>query len=80
MPLFYFDIVIRNDVSRDDEGSLCEDLNAVRREAIALLPQLARDELPDGDSASFSALVRDADNQPVLQAELTLSTRWFVSR
>jgi hypothetical protein len=57
---------------RDEIGYEFESEQAAKTAAIDALPDMARDELPDGDARSFSAIVRDQRGRPVLQASLTL--------
>ena len=76
MPIFYFDIYDNGQLSRDDHGFDLETVGEARAQAIALLPNLARDELPDGEHHSFVCVVRDAGDAPLYRASLTFEGRW----
>ena len=76
MPRFYFDIDDGIQRTRDDEGTVLPDLETVRREAISVLPDLAREELPDGDNHIFSCNVRDESGAVIFTASLSLKAEW----
>ena len=50
MPLYYFHIYQRGTLIRDEEGSVCSDLVAARREAKDSAADLARQALARGES------------------------------
>jgi hypothetical protein len=68
MPRFYFDISDGSEIGRDDEGLEFPSLEAARSAALATLGEIARDELPDGDSRDFRISIRDESGQPLLLA------------
>ena len=72
MPRFYIDTSDQSVFCRDDQGKEYPDLDAARSAAVTVLPDMARDELPDGDARTFLAIVRDADGRLLLQAGLSL--------
>ena len=72
MPHFFIDTSDQDRFVRDETGYEFEDVEAAKRAAVSALPDMARDELPDGDARTFMALVRGADGGPLLQASLTL--------
>src|SRR5690348_6632226 len=72
MPRFYFDIDDGKRRTSDAEGLECRDLRIVRNTAIAILPDVARDELPDGDRRVFVCKARDEGGTVVFIATLTL--------
>ena len=76
MPTFYFDISDGDEQVRDDLGIELSDVQAARRQAISVLPDIARDELPDGDRREFRAVVRDASGKTVFKAKLSLVAEW----
>jgi hypothetical protein len=49
MPLYYFHIYQDGDLIRDEEGSICPDLAAAKREAAASATDLARQALAGGE-------------------------------
>ena len=87
MPRFFFDLrAPRSDVplgglplgdaslGDDDAGMELEHAEAVRREAVMLLVEIAKDVLPDaGDRHEIAVHVRDEQRRPVLRARLTLA-------
>ena len=40
---------------------------------------MARDELPDGDSRTFIAIVRDEDGRTLVQATMSFSVTWMTN-
>lgn len=77
MRRYFFDIDDGTGLLADLEGVECDGLDDVRFKAIDVLPDVAREELPDGDDHRFLVRVRDAGGRPVLVATLTLETRWL---
>ncbi len=77
MPRYFFDICNNEKQVRDDSGTLLSDVHEARRAAIGILPNIARDELPDGDQHILSAIVRDEAGNIILRATLTLAAEWL---
>ena len=78
MPRYVFDIHDLNGPERDNVGTELPDLTAARREAMRLLPNIARDEVPrDGDHQSFVVLVTDENGRPVYSATLSYTGLWL---
>jgi hypothetical protein len=78
MPRYFFDVDDGEGAFRDTTGTSIKSLEAVRAEAIALLPNIARDELPDGrDDRRFAVRVRDRQGHYIFEASLTLAARWL---
>ena len=77
MPTFYFDISDGNRRIQDDEGTELSDIHAARNQAICVLPDIARDELPDGNHREFSSVVRDASGKIIFKATLSLAAEWI---
>ena len=78
MPRYFFDLHTDKGVERDDSGSELADMKQVR-EAQRLLPDLAREEIPeDGDRRSFTVLVTDEDGHPVYSATLHYAGLWLL--
>ena len=75
MPRFFIDTSNQNSFVRYEEGHDCADLEAAKRLAIDALPDMAREELPDGDDRTFLAVVRDETGRTCLQCTLHLSVR-----
>ncbi len=72
MPRFYFDTDNGGSAIRDDEGIECENLEAAVDEAAKVLPDMARDVLPDGDRRAFVVTVRDESGKAVYRFTLSL--------
>jgi len=77
MSRYYFDLFTADETTRDDHGQELSSLEHLRREAIQLLPDIARDELPGSDEDRFIVKVRDADGRYVFEATLTVYARWL---
>ena len=57
---------------RDEDGHDLPDVKAARLAVLDVLPDMARDKLPDGDSRTFSATAWDDQENIVYVATLTL--------
>ena len=60
----------------DDEGQDLADAEAARKIALAALPDMARDKMPNGDHRTFCASVRDQTGVVIYEASLTLVGTW----
>ena len=72
MPRFFFDTYDGELFASDQEGQELADLEAAKAVAQEELPQMAWDELPDGDQRTFIVSVRDEAGHVVLRAALSL--------
>lgn len=79
MPLFYFDTNDGDRFCNDDEGQDLPDAQAARRLALATLPGMADDRMPDGDARTFSVHVRDTQGTPIYAVELVLRGEWLTA-
>ena len=70
MPIFYFDIYDNGEFLPDEEGVVCADLEAVKREATRALAEMAVGRLPGRERYLLSIQVRDPDRQAILQTSL----------
>lgn len=78
MPRFFFD-VHDGRIDRDEEGVLCDDLQAAALEAKLLLPEIARHEVPkDGERQTVTVLVTDEEGHPVYSAALCFVGTWLL--
>ncbi|MEA1835273.1 hypothetical protein U8607_24685 [Methylobacterium durans] len=78
MPRYFFDVHIDREVQRDDIGTELPALEDVRKAAQELLPDIARDEIPeDGDQRAIVVLVTDENGRPVYSASLNYSGLWL---
>ncbi|RYC32396.1 hypothetical protein D3273_08370 [Lichenibacterium minor] len=73
MPLYYIDLYDNEVLARDEFGLELDSLYEAREQAIALLPDMARHGLPDGDSHDYTAVVRCHEGR--VRYEVTLSLR-----
>jgi hypothetical protein len=76
MPRFFFDIDDGERQSRDREGTEMRSPEEARRAAIGILPDIAREELPDGNRRTFVCRVRDQSDALIFTATLSLDARW----
>jgi hypothetical protein len=71
VPRYFFDMH-DGEFHRDDEGSEHADFEAARTEAMVILPEVARWEIPkDGDHRLFTVSVRDESGTIVYTGTLT---------
>lgn len=78
MPRFYIDSSDGAVPIIDNEGSEYPDAQAARKAALSLLPDMARDEMPDGDERTFSVSVRNNSGRAIYSARLALKGRWHI--
>ncbi|MCJ2069195.1 hypothetical protein MKK75_10325 [Methylobacterium sp. J-030] len=80
MARYFFDVIDGRTIS-DEAGIDLPDLAAVRREAVRLLPEIARDEIHkyDCDAQTLALMVRDEAGQPVYIANLSYAGIWLRS-
>lgn len=76
MPRYFFDIDDGTRKTRDEQGLELENAEAARRAAIAVLPDLAREELPDGNQRVFICQARSTDGTVIFVATLSLIAQW----
>lgn len=72
MPRYYIDTSDQDVFCRDEEGGEYLNLDTAKAAAVSALPDMARDQLPDGDARTFTAVIRDQHQTPILLASLTL--------
>lgn len=74
MTLFFFDIAVNDDVTRDDIGLDYEDLADVRRAARSTIGELAQEYFAvSSDQTRLAVTVRNADGLVVTNAEAWLN-------
>ncbi len=76
MTSFFFDIDDGERQDHDDVGQELPDLKAARKAAIDVLPDIARDVLPDGDRRDFVTVIRTESDEVVFRAKLSLVAEW----
>jgi hypothetical protein len=80
MPRYYFDVSDGDKFTRDDEGLEMGDLIEASKAAVAALPEIARDVLPDGDHRDIIVQVRDQTGEVLIRSKLTLDVEWLGER
>ena len=78
MSRYFFDIHDGHDFARDEEGNLCDTLKELSFRAVDVLPDIVREELPDGPRRTFSIKARDETGAYVFRATLTLASAWIL--
>ena len=64
---------------KGDGGQELTSSHAARLAALAALPDMAHDKLPNGDHRTFTSTVRDETGREIYAATLTLVGEWKVS-
>lgn len=78
MARYFFDIHDGQVLRRDAIGTECQGGEAVRREAMHTLPEIAKSTIPtDGDRQAFTVSVRNDANVTVYTATLTFAGLWM---
>jgi hypothetical protein len=72
MPRFFFDIHDGEAFTPDRQGVELDDLAAAKEEAKRTLPEIAKDEMPDGDRGDFTVDVKNGAGQIVWRVTLSL--------
>lgn len=68
---FFFDIIEDDRQTRDEHGIDLERLDEAFEQAVIILPDMARDELPDGKQHTFVCEIRDEAGYHVYRGTLT---------
>ncbi|GJE29110.1 DUF6894 family protein [Methylobacterium organophilum] len=76
MPRYFVDTSDDDLFVEDEEGQELAGVNDARRLALSVLPDMAREKMPNGDRRSFLAIVRDEGGRVVYRATLTLRGEW----
>ncbi len=76
MPRYYFDVDDGERLSHDQEGTDLASREEARREAIGILPDIAREVLPDGNDRTFTSRLRDENGEVIFIATLSLKAVW----
>lgn len=77
MPRYYFDIDDGYRAVEDDTGQDLRDRQAARDMAIASLPPIAGDVMPNGNRHCVTVLVRNETERPIFRATLELVAEWL---
>lgn len=78
MPHYYFDTKNGTGLIRDEVGYDLPDHAAARAHGLDCLPDMAGDEIPDGDLHAFTVIVRNGDRQVIYVATLNLVGTWLM--
>jgi len=78
MPRYFIDTDDGDTLSLDEEGEEFDNLRHARDVAIASLPALADEKLPDGENRIFRAIVSDETRVTQYVATLTYRGEWKV--
>ena len=70
MPRYFFDIYSDGKLAADEFGLELDSFDEARDQAISILPDIARDELPDGERHDFVCEGRAAEGQTIYRAML----------
>ena len=74
---YFFDVDDGSGLVKDEIGLDCSSLRDVRAEAIRVLPDIAREVMPDGDRRTLRTIVRDQNGQEIFEASLALEAHWL---
>ena len=69
---FFFDTCDGETFTRDEDGVVLDDLEQARDGAVLVLPDIARETLPERDRRDYVVEVRDEAGRKVWRARLTL--------
>lgn len=76
MPRYFVDSSDGLTAYVDRDGFIARDKLAARKTALAGLPDMARDAVPDKDSQRFVIRLRDSKGEVIYSATLTLAGAW----
>jgi hypothetical protein len=74
---YFFDIDDGERKNSDQEGLDLPNREAARQQAVGILPDIAREVLPDGDRRTFVCRVRDGAGKAIFEARLELIAGWL---
>lgn len=77
MPRYFIDTDDGDRKISDTEGYQFSNDQEARNAAIAHLPDIAGDVLPDGDSRTMSVVLRDEQKRAIFKAVLQLQGEWL---
>lgn len=78
MPRYFFDTIQDGVATLDSMGLELQTLDAVRDQAVASLPLMALDALPDGDRHEFAVEVRDEQGHKIFRTSLSCRSDWLL--
>ena len=71
MPWFFFDVRDCKGLHHDEHGEQFDSFEEAREQCQALLPDIAREELPDGELHTITCNVRDEADRVVYRGRIT---------
>jgi hypothetical protein len=78
MPKYFFDVYDGVQHFRDEEGGELPDRYAARKEALMVIPNIARDRSPlEGSRRDFIVDVRSETGKVFFTVTLSLAARWL---
>ncbi|MBZ9848902.1 hypothetical protein LB565_13015 [Mesorhizobium sp. CA14] len=77
MQRFYFDLYNAEHSQEDTEGQLFASRERAGMEALRILHDVARDEMPGGKHLTITVKVRDEKRDQIFEASLTLDSAWM---
>lgn len=79
MPKYFIDTDDGDLHIKDEEGLEFFDLEAARDAAQQVLPDMARQKMPDGEQRDFRAVLRDEHGLVLYIVTLSLKGEWYVT-
>jgi len=76
MKRYYFDLYNSDGLVADETGEFFESRDRARAEALRILHDVARDEMPDRDLVKITVKMRDEAGTEAFEASLTLNAAW----
>jgi hypothetical protein len=76
MNRYFFDVYNSDGQVLDQEGQLLETRDRARSEAVRILHDIARDEMPDSDLVKITVKVRSDNGAQLFEASLILTSGW----
>jgi hypothetical protein len=76
MERFYFDLYNADHSQEDAEGQLFPSRESAGMEALRILHDVARDEMPGGRHLNIIVKVLDEKRDQIFEASLTLDSAW----
>lgn len=76
MERFYFDLYNTVHTQMDSEGQLFSSPENARKEALRILQDVARDEMPNSDNLKITIKMRTDKRGQIFEASLTVKSAW----
>jgi hypothetical protein len=76
MERYYFDVYNTEHTQMDGDGQLLPNPDRAGIEALRILYDVARDEMPGGEHIKITVKVLNASREQIFEASLTLSSAW----